>query len=121
MEFNDNIWDTIHYLDDFLICNVNYETCKNNMDVMQSAFSELEVPLAPDKVIGPVQVITYLGIEIDSISQCIRLPSEKLNEIHELLRLWADRKKCSKWELLSLIGLLLFASKVVKPGRMVFT
>ena len=108
----------IHYLDDFLICNVNHTSCKDNMDVMQSAFSKLGVPLAPEKVIGPAQVITYLGIEIDSIHQCIRLPSEKLNEIHELLRLWADKKKCTKRELLSLIGLLSFASKVVKPGRM---
>ena len=35
-----------------------------------------------------------------------------------LLTLWRGKKKCAKRELLSLIGSLSFASKVVKPGRM---
>ena len=47
----------------------------------------------------------------------IRLPAEKLQQVKELLRSWGQRKKCTKRELLSLIGLLAFASKVVKPGR----
>ena len=84
---------------------------------MQSAFSDLGVPLAPDKIIGPTQIITYLGIEIDSVDQCIRLPPDKLCEIRSLLTKWHTLKKCTKRELLSLIGSLSFACKVVKPGR----
>ena len=43
------------------------------MTKVKLAFSELGVPLAPDKVIGPATVITYLGIEINSVSETIRL------------------------------------------------
>ena len=70
-----------------------------------------------DKLIGPVTVIIYLGIEIDSDDMVIRLPAEKLSELLDLLNIWHDRKKCTKRELLSLIGKLSFAAKVVQPGR----
>ena len=39
------------------------------------------MPLAVDNLIGPVTVIIYLGIEIDSDSMVIRLPAEKLSEL----------------------------------------
>ena len=45
------------------------------MDTLKSTFSELGVPLAPDKVVGPVTQSTYLGIEIDSHALCVRLPN----------------------------------------------
>ena len=76
------------------------------------------VPLAPEKIIGPSTKITYLGIEIDSVANSIRLPTEKLQELQLMLDQWKIRKKCTKRELLSLVGSLSFACKVVKPGRM---
>ena len=88
------------------------------MVTMQSAFSELGVPLAPDKVLGPSTSIVYLGIEIDSSAMTIRLPQDKFEELSASLQLWISRSKCTKRELLSLICVLSFACKVVKPGRM---
>ena len=106
----------LHYLDDFLLCNnYSHDLCACDMAITQSAFSELGVPLAPNKVIGPTQRITYLGIEIDTVGQTICLPPDKLNELQLLLYGWINRNKCTKRELLSLIGSLSFASKVVKP------
>ena len=91
--------------------------CKDVIDLIGTVFQELGVPLAPDKIFGPSQVITYLGIEIDSINFVIRLPQVKFVELMASLRYWKNRKKCIKKELLSLIGLLSFACKVVKCGR----
>ena len=108
----------IHYLDDFFVCAKSFDECKESMAVIQSAFDELGVPLAPEKIIGPSSSLTYLGIEIDSVAQVIRLPDEKLNNLKEVLEAWLSRDSCSKRQLLSLIGSLSFAAKVVKPGRM---
>ena len=83
----------------------------------QSVCEFLGVPLAPNKIEGPSQVIVYLGIEIDSINMIIRLPENKLKKLNDELKCWHNRKKCTKRELLSLIGSLSFACKVVKPGR----
>ena len=52
------------------------------------------------------------------MAQVIRLPDKKLNSLKEVLEAWLSRDSCSKRQLLSLIGSLSFAAKVVKPGRM---
>ena len=48
----------------------------------------------------------------------ISLPTGKYNQLMAQLRTWGRRNKCKKRELLSLIGTLSSAAKVVKPGRM---
>ena len=80
-----------------------------------SIFDEISVPIATEKTVGPTTTITYLGIEIDSSKQCIRLPAEKFVSLLALLRHWEGKRKCTKRELLSLVGSLSFTAKVVKP------
>ena len=107
-------------MDDFFICSSSFESCEKDTQIAKSAFSELGVRLAPDKVIGPSTTITYLGIEIDTGSRSIRLPAEKFHDLQVTLNGWLDKRKCTKRELLPLIGSLSFACKVVKPGRIFF-
>ena len=108
----------VHYLDDFFLCVSSQEECFQHMSTLSKLFSELGVPIAEDKTCGPAQVISYLGIEIDALAQEICLPQDKFHELLTMLYQWQERKKCTKRELLSLIGSLSFALKVVKPGRM---
>ena len=107
----------LHYLDDYFFAAPSIGICKSVMTGFQNMCSDLNVPLAREKTEGPTQCITFLGIEIDSINSCCRLPTRKLNDLHKLLDLWKTKVQCSKKELLSLIGSLSFAAKVVKPGR----
>ena len=51
------------------------------------------MPIAQDKLVGPVHVITYLGIEIDTVTMTIRLPKEKLAQVQAIVSQWAGRKK----------------------------
>ena len=109
----------VHYLDDFLICAPDKATCSKWMHIFMSIFQDIGVPIATDKTVGPTSKLTYLGIEIDSLTQCIRLPEGKFLSLLTLLGQWEGKKKCTKRELLSLVGSLSFAAKVVKPGRIV--
>ena len=59
----------------------------------------------------------YLGIEINSEAQTIALPQEKIDTLTTILPSWLTCKKCTQKELLSLIGKLAFAGKVIRPGR----
>ena len=45
------------------------------------------------------------------------MPPDKLEDIHQALHRWSARTRCKKQELLSLIGTLSFAAKVVPAGR----
>ena len=66
---------------------------------------------------GPTHCITFLGIEIDSIAAQLRLPADKLSQLTTDINCWRNRRSCTKRQLLSLIGSLSHASKVVHPGR----
>ena len=108
----------LHYLDDFLLCGSTQQACSRYMDMFLDTCRLADIPVARDKTVGPTQVITYLGIEIDAANQVIRLPREKLQALMTLLQTWVGRKKCTRRELESLVGSLSFAAKVVKPGRL---
>ena len=60
----------------------------------------------------------YLGIELDSQRRKLRLPPAKLNDLLQELESWFGRRKTSKRRLLSLIGKLSFAAKVVPASRL---
>ena len=74
--------------------------------------------MAFEKLEGPATQITFLGILLDSDAQMLSLPQEKLAEILLLVQSWLSRHKASKREVLSLIGKLSFAAKVVPAGRL---
>ena len=61
--------------------------------------------------------MTFLGIEVDTDSLQLRLPSDKLSRLKYELSRCCHRRSISKRELQSLTGLLQFASKVIRPGR----
>jgi len=107
----------LHYLDDFFLAAKTFKECESNKSTILRLFKYLGVPIAVDKLIGPATSLVYLGIEIDTQANLIRLPQDKLTSIKKELEEWGVRNKCTKRELLSLIGKLSFASKVVKPGR----
>ncbi|XP_057312156.1 uncharacterized protein LOC130653651 [Hydractinia symbiolongicarpus] len=117
LQYLASIRQLLHYLDDFITGNSSKAACQNIINLIQQVFNCLGVPLAPKKIVGPSRVLTYLGIEIDTSEFVIRLPQDKFDAILSLLRVWKGKKKCTKKELLSLIGLLSFACKVVKSGR----
>ena len=66
----------IHYLDDYFSAAATEDQCKQDMQAMSSTFTELGVPLAPEKITGPTRKITYLGIQIDTEYMTISLPTE---------------------------------------------
>ena len=114
---NHLISSLIHYLDDyFTAVKANSLQCAANVEIICKMFKQLGIPVAEDKLEGPTTIIVYLGIVIGSIKQQIRLPLDKYNELSSLLEQWQKCKKCTKQQLLSLIGKLVFVSKVVRSS-----
>ena len=61
--------------------------------------------------------VSLHGIEIDTIHMQMRLPQDKLASARLQVDAMCQRKKVSLREIQSLIGTLIFACKVVVPGR----
>ena len=66
------------------------------------------IPIAPEKTVGPSQIISFAGIELDSILMEARLPQEKLDKCQALISAFLKRRKVSLQEIQSLTGLLNF-------------
>ena len=108
----------IHYLDDFLLMGPALSNkCQKNLITVQQLCTQLGIPLAPEKLEGPTHRLTFLGIEIDTSSSLARLPQDKLVRIQSELHSWLRKRRATKRQILSLVGLLQHASKVVVPGR----
>lgn len=114
---NHSIPYVMHYLDDYLTLAQSLSDCASNLHTIKAVFAHLGVPLAEEKVEGPSTTISFLGIILDSVQLEARLPPDKLTRIKQDLHSWSTKEVASKRELLSLIGLLSFAAKVVPPGR----
>ena len=118
MQTNYGLSHLIHYLDDFLLMDLSELTCSHHLRRFLTVCTTLGIPVAEDNLEGPTTTLTFLGLEIDSVRQEIRLPEAKLIAIHTELRKWSQRKSTTKRQLLSLIGLLRFAAKAVPAGRL---
>ena len=108
----------MHYLDDyFTVGPPSSPLCASQVDIMVKTADRLGIPLAPDKLEGPTSRLVFLGILIDSTLMECSLPPDKLSELVAELLTWSSRKKCIKRELLSLIGKLNFACRIIPAGR----
>jgi len=62
------------------------------------------------------QVITLLGIELDTVAKKYAFPGRSCRLRTEFNR-WSGKKACTKKELISLIGQLQHTCGVVRPGH----
>ena len=88
--------------------------CDSHLQCFLRVCKQLGFPVAE----GPTTTLTFLGLELDTVLQQIRLPQAKLAEMLEVLTHWLHHNKTTKRELLSLIGKLAFAARAVPAGRL---
>ena len=112
------IQSIIHYLDDFLIVGpANSDQCQTDLNNFLSMCERIGVPIKSEKTVQPSTVITFLGIELDSVSKVARLPQVKLRKIESVIENILGKTYVSLRDIQSLIGLLNFACQVITPGR----
>ena len=107
----------LYYLDDFLIMGkADSVDCLNNLSSLLQTCEELGIPLAAEKLEGPITKLTFLGIELDSVQQVAHLPMDKLSKLKVELVRWSAKKSCTRGELEQFLCLLNFACLVIPPG-----
>ena len=74
-----------HYLDDFITLGPPHSLqCSRNLEGIIRTCNYTGTPLEESKCEGPSPVLTFLGMELDSIRMEIRLPTDKLQRIYYL-------------------------------------
>ncbi|XP_065185742.1 uncharacterized protein LOC135816471 [Sycon ciliatum] len=108
----------LHYLDDFLnVSPPHLPVAEHHRSLILDMLRYLQIPVASEKVEGPSTCLTFLGLELDSLTFEIRLPSAKhgtyIGKVNGLLQ----SGMASRRELASVLGNLSFAARAIPAGR----
>ena len=84
---------------------------------MISLCTTINAPVKTSKIDGPSTRLTFLGIVIDTEGMTAGISPERKADLILSIQSLRRKDKCTKYQLLSLVGKLSFACKVISAGR----
>ena len=111
--------DTVNYLDDYFFAALMEMCCNRQISTFLQICEKIRFPVSLEKTFWGSQLIVFLGTLINTETQTISIPVEKIDKARQLLdaMLIEGRKKTTLIELQQLCGLLNFFSKSIIPAR----
>ena len=106
----------LSYIDDYMMYG-NEANCKRAFERLTILLQELGFTIKVKKNVLPTTKMICLGILMDSNSLTMSIPPEKLGQIKNLIKNWDFKTSCTKNQLQSLLGSLLYISKCVKYSK----
>ena len=109
-------FDAVVFVDDFAGGDVA-ERVHQAFLALRQLLKRLGVEEAEAKAVLPTIVLIFLGVWFNTHRMTMEVEKERLEEITLELADWEARVSCTKKQLQSLVGLLNFVSKCVRPAR----
>ena len=116
LELSDREFQALVYMDDFAGCE-NGHTASISYNALGRLLKELGVQESGDKACPPSTIMRFLGVEFDTNAMCMRIDEDKRLEIQSLTLTWSRKTVATKQELQSILGKLIWVSKVVRFSR----
>ena len=111
--------DLFNYSDDLIYVGLPSQI-DAAFDFLMSLLSDLGLEVSTKKLVSPSTSVVCSGYPNRHPGENYIHSPEKLAQIVDLCSLWADKSYCSKRDLQSLLGHLLYIAKCVKPARVFF-
>ena len=105
------------YVDDYGGAEADEREAWRSLGSLQGIMKNVGLKENPEKIRTPSQVMTWLGIEFDSVRMIMRVPPPKVSELQAILADWQGKESANKREVQSLLGLLNFVASVAPPAR----
>ena len=114
--------DNINYLDDFLFSALLTAFCNAQVDLFLEVCNQINFPVSIEKTYYSSTQMVFLGFLIDSVSQLVMIPEEKICKGKDLIMgvLKSKHGKITLKQLQQICGFLNFLGHCIVPGR-VFT
>lgn len=109
--------DLVAYIDDFLVVGKTYDECNRALHALIKLVRQLGFHISYDKVVGPTQQLTFLGLQINTQRCTLSLGADKLNKLEDQLRQFSTRRRATKRQLQQLAGSLNYACNAVRGGK----
>ena len=107
----------INYLDDYLFIAYMKSACNEQIAVFLAICKSINFPVAMEKTVWAQQLLTFLGLLIDTINQSIGIPIEKVERAKQLIASIIGCKKTTVHNMQKLCGFLNFLCRCIVPGR----
>ena len=106
----------INYLDDLGGAD-SADKAELAFNTLRSILSKAGLKEASEKACPPCTNMTFLGIEVCTVTLTLTIPQVKLMEIKTVINEWSLKSRATLKQVQQLAGLLNFACRCVKPGR----
>jgi len=106
-----------NYIDDCIGCD-DPVLAGNGFDVLVKLMSELGLPISKEKLYAPSSCVPCLGLLIDVAKGTVTIPSDKLEQVIQTCNNWYVKHRATRKQLQSLVGVLIYLHKCVKPARL---
>ena len=93
--------------DDLAGTEKEYGRAVQSFNILGDLLDSLGLAESKDKAVAPTQILTYLGVEFDTLALEMRVNSKKLGELNTDLQAWSRRTVATKQELQSILGKLM--------------
>ena len=93
-------------------------TADPSYHTLLNLLQKLGLDISVKKLVRPCTKAICLRVEVDTKNFTVAVPQEKLENIYQMCTQWVGRQKCSKKQLQSLLGSLLYISKCVRSSRL---
>lgn len=105
------------YIDDFWLIAPTRAACQQAQSTLIYLLRKLGFQISWGKCVDPTQCLTFLGIELDTINMCLRIPHSKLQQVRQEMLDFSTRRRATKRQLQSLCGKLGWLAAIVFGGR----
>ena len=103
-----------NYIDDLIYVGLPHKIHRS-FTFLQHLLQDLGLEVSPSKLVAPATQVMCLGILVDTVTQMISIPKDKLQQIKNICSSWSSKTYCSKHDLQSLLDSLLYITKCIKP------
>ena len=109
----------INYLDDFFFAALRKHLCNLQTKTFIKICKEIGLPVNLDKTFWGTTLLVFLGLLINTVTQTVSLPTEKIQKGKFLIGsiLQRKNKKVTVLEMQKICGFLNFLGKAIVPGR----
>ena len=109
--------DNVNYLDDFLFIALLMALCNAQVELFLSICERINFPVSIEKTFWSATRMTFLGYLLDTVTQTVSIPMEKIDKGRELIQNTLKCKKMTVKHMQKICGFLNFLGRCIVPGR----
>ena len=107
----------VNYLDDFFFTALKQLFCDAQVQLFLDICNKIRFPVSLEKTFWSTTTLTFLGLLINTVTQTVSIPTEKVTRAQNLIQEILGKKKVTVKQLQRLCGFLNFLCKCIVPGR----